>query len=401
MFPNLTKAFTTWLPEKERVRAQGIMWLSARWGGAFTPPLVALVMRQVGWRHAFEIFGCLGVIWAVIFFRWYRNDPLLHPKLNAGERELLRESSKLAAGHGDVPWGRFLASRQVWMLCWQYFCLSYGWYFYITWLPTYLKESRHLDVTSMALFSILPLFMGGLANPVSVFVTNKLIPSLGVMAARRWIACIGFTGAAGFLVGSTLVHNPFYAMLAIGMASFSNDLVMPNAWAAAMDVGGEHAGTLPEQWISGGNVGGALGPLFVGYILKWSGDNWNLTFYVCGNDAWLACCSGCYWIRLRRSNSPRRTRSRRSTFSFSLRRVKCGVREFQRCGPRRGYFQRLHSPAFPRSEYFPWFPRTSDDSRVGTHAVTPASSQRIEPVPHAVLRVFQAVRQLSFGCLCP
>ena len=40
-FPNLTKVFTIWLPEKERVRAQGIMWLSARWGGAFTPPLVA------------------------------------------------------------------------------------------------------------------------------------------------------------------------------------------------------------------------------------------------------------------------------------------------------------------------------------------------------------------------
>ena len=36
-FPNLTKAFTTWLPGDERVRAQGIMWMSARWGGAFTP----------------------------------------------------------------------------------------------------------------------------------------------------------------------------------------------------------------------------------------------------------------------------------------------------------------------------------------------------------------------------
>src|SRR5690242_3558571 len=74
-FPNLTKAFTTWLPERERVRAQGIMWLSARWGGAFTPPLVALVMAFVGWRHSFEIFGLIGVVWAIVFFRWYRNDP--------------------------------------------------------------------------------------------------------------------------------------------------------------------------------------------------------------------------------------------------------------------------------------------------------------------------------------
>ena len=45
-FPNLTKAFTTWLPPDERVRAQGIMWLSARWGGAFTPLLVVLRARS-------------------------------------------------------------------------------------------------------------------------------------------------------------------------------------------------------------------------------------------------------------------------------------------------------------------------------------------------------------------
>src|ERR1700683_1089536 len=43
-FPNLTRAFHTWLPHKERVRAQGIMWMSARWGGAFTPPLVIWVV---------------------------------------------------------------------------------------------------------------------------------------------------------------------------------------------------------------------------------------------------------------------------------------------------------------------------------------------------------------------
>src|SRR5215470_16470395 len=54
-FPNLTKTFTTWLPERERVRAQGMMWLSARWGGAFTPPLVAWVISMAGWRHSFEI----------------------------------------------------------------------------------------------------------------------------------------------------------------------------------------------------------------------------------------------------------------------------------------------------------------------------------------------------------
>src|SRR5512141_659706 len=43
-FPNLTRVFTTWLPSSKRERSQAILWLSARWGGALTPLLVAYVL---------------------------------------------------------------------------------------------------------------------------------------------------------------------------------------------------------------------------------------------------------------------------------------------------------------------------------------------------------------------
>jgi ACS family glucarate transporter-like MFS transporter len=292
-FPNLTKAFTTWLPHRERVRAQSIMWLSARWGGAFTPLLVQAVIAQVGWRHSFEIFGALGVIWAVVFYRWFRNNPLDNPNLNAAERELVREAATNASGHGDVPWAKFLASQQVWMVCLQYFCLSYGWYFYVTWLPTYFSEARHLNLKDVALFSVAPLFLGGIANPISAWVSSKLAPIVGTGQARRIMAYIGFTGAAGFLVLSTRLTDPVMATLAIGMASFSNDLVMPGSWAACMDVGGSHAGSLSGAMNMSGNIGGAICPLAIGYILYWTNQNWNLTFYLsaaiylCGILCWM------------------------------------------------------------------------------------------------------------------
>ena len=65
-----------------------------------------------------------------------------------------------------------------------------------------------------------------------------------VVLSRRIIACIGFTGASGFLVYSTTFSDPTYAVAAIALASFCNDLVMPHAWASAMDIGGKYAGTL-------------------------------------------------------------------------------------------------------------------------------------------------------------
>ena len=280
-FPNVAKVFTTWLPDRERVRAQGIMWLSARWAGAFTPLLVAWVMGLVGWRHAFEIFGCLGVVWAALFFLWFRDDPMQNPKLNAAERELLRGSSKMASGHGDVPWGRLVRSRQVWLLCGQFFCLNYGWWFYVTWLPTYLREARHVEIASAAMLSMLPLFCGGLGNPVCVLLTRVVTRRTGSVAqARRLMGYLGFAGASTFVLVSTTLHNPLFAMLAIGMASFSNDLVMPGAWTAAMDVGGKYAGTVSGSMNMVGNVGGAMAPIAIGYMLLWSHNNWNLTFYV-------------------------------------------------------------------------------------------------------------------------
>jgi ACS family glucarate transporter-like MFS transporter len=32
-FPVLTKAFSVWLPQDEKSRAQGLLWSFARWGG--------------------------------------------------------------------------------------------------------------------------------------------------------------------------------------------------------------------------------------------------------------------------------------------------------------------------------------------------------------------------------
>jgi MFS transporter, ACS family, glucarate transporter len=280
-FPNLTKTFTTWLPHHERVRAQGIMWLSARWGGAFTPPLVYFVINLMSWRHAFEVFGCLGVVWAVFFYAWYRDHPRDNRSLNDAERQLLLPNEALAAGHAHVPWEKFLASPQVWLLCAQYFCSSYGWYFYITWLPTYLKEARGLDLSTSAVLGILPLFLGGLGSMVSGLIAAPLTRTTGsVLKTRRLLGYIGFSGASVMLVVSTRIHNPVPAMIAMGLASFSNDLVMPGSWGACMDVGGNYAGTLSGAMNMMGNVGGAVSPAVVGYMLHRTNNNWDAPFYV-------------------------------------------------------------------------------------------------------------------------
>jgi ACS family glucarate transporter-like MFS transporter len=279
-FPNLTKAFTTWLPKLEHVRAQGIMWTFARWGGAFTPVLVVWILRFVNWHWAFVLFGGLGVVWAFFFQRWFRDNPRDHPAVNAAELALLQGSERLAAGHAKVPWAKLLRSRSIRLLWLQYFCSSFPWYFNITWLPTYLQQHWKLAPSEAARFAILPLFFGGLGSLFCGSISASFARRAGLARSRRVLATSGFLGAAIFLALSIQFHHPMGAMLCMGMAGFCNDLAMPPSWAACMDIGGKYAGTVSGSMNMMGNLAGYASPVIGGYILAATGRDWNVFLYV-------------------------------------------------------------------------------------------------------------------------
>jgi len=289
-FPNVTKVFTIWLPSNERVRAQGILWLSARWGGAFTPLLVVWVLSFMSWRAAFVLFGALGIFWAIGFYRWFRDRPADHPEVNAAELALMDGAEKNAPNHAKVPWGRLCSNPSVILLWVQYFCMSYGWYFYITWLPTYLREAKGVSLEKSALLATMPLFFGGLGCFVGGWLAKRLAERYGnVRWARRGVAVSGLVLAGALLVVATRINDPVLAMVAIALASFGNDLAMAPDWAACMDVGGRLAGSVSGSMNMMGNLGGAVGPVVVGYILNASkvaadapptAQGWNTAFLV-------------------------------------------------------------------------------------------------------------------------
>jgi MFS family permease len=284
-FPNITKAFTQWFPSAERVRAQGILWLSARWGGAFTPLLVGWMLAGgdgggaglgLHYRWVFLIFGLLGVVWAVSFHRWFRDDPKDHPAVNEGELAVIGDTH--ANGDHSMPWAKLFASRTVWMLWAQYFFMSYAWYFYITWFPTYLKENFiGLGEMERALLACVPLFFGGIGSISAGLFSARLDAWLGSIArTRRWLGVLGMGAAGTMLLVSMRLEAPVASVLAIGLASLCNDLAMPGAWGACMDVGGRHTGALSGSMNMMGQVGGAIAPMVVPLVLAATGNDWSV-----------------------------------------------------------------------------------------------------------------------------
>ncbi|MGA7342121.1 MAG: MFS transporter [Terracidiphilus sp.] len=268
-FPNLTRMLSGWLPARERATAQALMWACTRWGGAATPPLALLLITLVGWRWAFVGFAGLGVIWCAVFLVWFRDDPARHSSVNAAELELLETSRALTAHRpGETHWLSVLFTPQIAVLVLQYFCFSYVWYFYITWLPTYLREAWGQSPERVAALAVLPLLFGGFGSLVTGLAPRRL--------PRRWVAFCGFLGTAIQLFAFMHIHAVIPAMVTMGVASFSSDLTMPISWDACCQIGGSYTATVAAAMNMLGNLGGFIAPVIGGIILQRTGGNWNL-----------------------------------------------------------------------------------------------------------------------------
>ncbi len=283
-FPCLAKSFSSWLPPSERPMAEGIKATSARWGAAFTPYLIVSMYGYLSWRQTFAVFGAIGVIWAAAFYWWYRDDPAQHPGVNQAELALLApRKAELASNVGGAPWRRFLTSRSAWALCVQWFCHYYGFYFYITWLPTYLLQARGLNLQQGALLAGMPmlsagfgsLFCGWLAPRMAAW-TGSIVRTRRVLPGDR-AAQLG--GASAMLLLFTSIHDPFWAMGAMSLSTFAAELSGPISWTTAMDLGGRYVGTLSAAMNMMGHFGGSVAPTLIGYILVKTGYQWTMAFY--------------------------------------------------------------------------------------------------------------------------
>jgi len=289
MYPNSTKIFSRWMPASERGLSTGLMWTFSRGGGAVSPLLVVIMLGYMGWRETFGVFGTLGIVWAAFFWFWFRDHPHEKKRVNEAELEIIRagQISRDQSEHVRVPWGFLVRSGNLWAIMWMYFCLSYGWYFYITWLPTYLK-SRGVSMV----YGGMPLAFGAAGCGLGGLLTDFVVRRTGNLKNRRYIGFGGFFLGSLCMMGSVWVKDPLTAVLAISMASFFGDLTMASCWAVCMDVGHELSGTVSGCMNMWGNLAGFLFPTVTGFLVQTFG-RWDVpivvssTIFFAGALLWL------------------------------------------------------------------------------------------------------------------
>jgi sugar phosphate permease len=280
-FPIATRSLSRWMLPAERGFAQGITHAGSRLGAAATPPLVVWLIAGYGWRAPFWVFGLLGIVWAAAWFWYYRDTPDQHTRVNEAELELMH-SAMNGPRRGlsrSVPWRRILGSSTLWYLSAMYFCYAYCISVYLDWFPTYLKNHRGYSLKEMGIYAGLPLLAGTAGDLLGGWLSDLVFRwRHDLVRARQVVAVAGFLIAAAAIVPAALTDDPARCVLLSCFAVFGLELTVGVAWAVPLDIGGDYAGSVSSVMNMCGNIGGAISPTVLAYLV--SGYGWQVPFLV-------------------------------------------------------------------------------------------------------------------------
>jgi MFS family permease len=242
----------------------------SRVGGALAPYL--LLTRADGgsdWPVSFVLLGAVGLLWCAAFWPWFRDRPEQMKQVNAAELDRITAGrGARPAGRVHVPWSLLLRSGSVRALCLSYGFGAFSATFFITLLPAYLRDQRHLSAESMRLLSSLPLACGVVACVAGGLFSDWLVRRTGNRTwGRRFGAMVGLAGAGAALLATNWAQETWLLAALLSATFFCNDLAMGPAWASCADIGERYAGTLGGAMNMVGNLGAALGALIAGALM--------------------------------------------------------------------------------------------------------------------------------------
>jgi MFS family permease len=277
-FPIATRSLSRWMLPSERGYAQGLTHAGARLAAAATPVLVVFLIANFGWRFPFFAFAIPGLIWAAVWFWYYRDTPREHRSVNEGELERIEGALGVSAAKRAIPWGRLARSPQLWLLSAIYICYAYDMAIFLTWFPKYLSDARGFSLIQMGIYASLPIAAGVAGDLLGGQTSDLLIKRMGLKMARRVVAVAGFGLAGAMIPFAALVDEPLMAVGLFCFAVFGLELTVGVCWAVTLDIGGELAGSVSAVMNTLGNLGATIGAVITGYIV--SAYGWEAAFLV-------------------------------------------------------------------------------------------------------------------------
>ncbi len=277
-FPGMSRAVYSWVPMQERGRVQAVNFSGSRIGAAVTLPLISWLIISFGWRSTFVVLMAIGLLWAVCWFLFFRDDPIEARWLSEHERDYIISTRQkpLSLTAIDSMDQKILHRRSLrssptmWALCGQYFASNFIFFFALTWFFPQLKSRYGLTGFEASLFAAVPLICGALGCGLSGWWVDRLYASNRWVLSRRIPAMTGFLLAAIGIVGSAYATTPFSSSIWFSLSIFGADMTLPPSWSTCVDIGRTRAGLISGTMNMAGNLGSFVTSLAFPYLLKWT-----------------------------------------------------------------------------------------------------------------------------------
>lgn len=272
-FPAYAKATGYWFPKNERSLATAIFDSMAKFSSAIGIPVLGLVLLHFGWRWNFAATGLISVLFLALFYAFYRN-PSEDKLLSSSERAYVtrggaQPEDRARAAKG-APLAYLLRQRQVWGLVLGFASYNYSFYLLLTWLPSYLSTTHHIDLLHSALYTSVPWLIATILDlVVGGWLVDAMIQRGRNPVRVRQAVLIGGTALGLGIFGAAHAQSAINALIWISLCIGGLSAASPVGWSIpSLIAPKESVGTLGGILNFGNQLAGIAAPIVTGYVVQ-------------------------------------------------------------------------------------------------------------------------------------
>lgn len=258
-YPAYSRILARDFPEHRRGFANALVDAGSKVGPALSTLAGGLFVGLFGWRALFLVMGIGGLLWLA---PWTLFVP---------------------SGGGPAPFKRqpnptgmleILRRQETWGTCLGMFSLGYVWYFFLSWLPSYLVNERGLSMSSMAVWGSLPFWAMAAASLLGGWLSDRLIRrGASVTRVRKTFVTTGLLLCCVTLLPAAAVRTRGLSIMLLVLSCSALGLFTSNVWAITQTLAGpQAAGCWTGIQNAIGNLGGVISPLLTGLVVGRTGS---------------------------------------------------------------------------------------------------------------------------------
>ncbi len=267
-FPSNAYSVSKWFPKKERGKATGLFDAGSYIGTAIAAPIIIYLIVRYNWRICFIVSGIIGLIWSVVWYIFYRDNPTKHPKITKEEANILDKDIFTIDKKEKIEWKKYLLNKKVLGMSLGFFCYNYLKSFHLTWFPTYLIESKGLEFISLSFAALFPPIFAVLGELFTGHIIDVSISKgISVNYAKKIPICIGliFSSVITFslfssnmivVIGLITLSYMFLISASVGIWSMPDELTVNKRSIAIV-------GSIQNTF---SNIAGIVAPIITGYL---------------------------------------------------------------------------------------------------------------------------------------